>query len=195
MQKLICCCSNEEELQKLRIPTRPCRFFEAFFFWQRSGAVLQQQKQHTTYLAREVASANTFFLAVTQEHGGHGSVPLDTPPSLSPSTLPPTKLGPGPLTSLTSTCARSSLCLDKTNTQERYNRSSVPSMHAKTLQTWLDNSRAHIFFESLFFGTAEDLCYNINTINIQHTLQETSRPLSSFFVYFTRVHGGYGSVS
>ena len=65
MQKLICCCINEEELQKLRIPTRPCRFFEACFFWQRSRALLQQQqKQHTTYIAREVASANTFFFCL-----------------------------------------------------------------------------------------------------------------------------------
>ena len=115
----------------------------------------QQQKQHTTYLAREVVSANTFFLAFTQEHGGYGSVTLDRPPSLSPSALPPTKLGPGPPTSLTSTCARSSLCLDKTNTQDRYNRSRVASMHAKTLQTWFDYSRAHIFFASFFCGTLQ----------------------------------------
>ena len=88
------------------------------------------------------------FLSFTQEHGGYGSVTLDRPPSLSPSALPPTKLGPGPPTSLTTTCARSSLCLDKTNTQERNNRPSVASMHAKTLQTWIHKSRPHRFFAS-----------------------------------------------
>ena len=70
-----------------------------------------------------------------------------------PHKLPPTSLRPKPPTSLTSTCARSSLWLDKTNTQERYNRSSVASMHAKTLPTCFDNSRAHILFASFFCGT------------------------------------------
>jgi len=70
------------------------------------------------------------------------------------------------------------------------------SVYAREGATAMDHqeSDSRILRHIPFFEPAEDLCYNINITNTQHSLQEKSRQLSVFFVSVTQKHGGYGCV-
>jgi len=70
------------------------------------------------------------------------------------------------------------------------------SVYAREGATAMDHQESdrRILRHIPFFEPAEDLCYNINITNTQHSLQEKSRQLSDFFVSVTQEHGGYGCV-
>ena len=59
------------------------------------------------------------------------------------------------------------------------------SVYAREGATAMDHqeSDSRILRGIPFFAPEEDLCYNINTTNIQHSLQEKSRQLSVFFCF------------